>query len=416
MLILIAANSTALLSSGNQAAAIDLLSRIVTADVDLLGDTAQDVVLALSAVAYSAIDVSNATLLRQVGSVLDSLVLSQSNSLVAAMVAPGELQSAVKYTSTPTIQMMIAVDPPGSERLTSERLTVEGSPSSFDPMPLNLLPASVSIVTTFFSLAFDPYASGNGTALNTTGVTRLAFAYTDGEPITVANATTPIRFSLPAVDTSGDAQAICAFWNVDTGAYDTAGCAGVPSPYPSGHSVDFWPNFTAHSDLDLVVAWSITGPMVDDGNCFVAVLDCGADNPGPFFVDPRTREVVQSHVPGTIYPDPFNPLAVPAVSCAAANGTDGAPVVAPRALRVIYGTDCALWQPDNAYNCSWSNTKQAFVGDGCISSGPTQCMCRHLTDFASARTPKIETCSLSDMTSFSAADLLTKLKARRAAL
>ena len=33
-----------------------------------------------------------------------------------------------------------------------------------------------------------------------------------------------------------------------------------------------------------------------------------------------------------------------------------------------------------------------------------------LTDFASARVPKIETCSLSDMTSFSAADIVSKLK------
>ncbi len=35
-----------------------------------------------------------------------------------------------------------------------------------------------------------------------------------------------------------------------------------------------------------------------------------------------------------------------------------------------------------------------------------------LTDFASARTPKIATCSLSDMTSLSPGDIVTKLKAR----
>jgi hypothetical protein len=40
-------------------------------------------------------------------------------------------------------------------------------------------------------------------------------------------------------------------------------------------------------------------------------------------------------------------------------------------------------------------------------------MCRHLTDFASARVPKVETCSLADMTSFSAADIVTKLKVRQ---
>jgi hypothetical protein len=92
--------------------------------------------------------------------------------------------------------------------------------------------------------------------------------------------------------------------------------------------------------------------------------------------------------------------------------------------------------------------RQAFSGGGCVPTGPaTQCMCRHvrgaaqlqhactlradhthhliradgppcsarffplqLTDFASERKPKIATCSLSDMTSFSFGDIITKLK------
>ena len=51
------------------------------------------------------------------------------------------------------------------------------------------------------------------------------------------------------------------------------------------------------------------------------------------------------------------------------------------------------------------------MGGGCVAAaGPTQCMCRHLTDFASARVPKIQTCSLSDMMSLSPGDIITKLR------
>ena len=372
MLAQIAANSSALLAPDNQAAAIDALSRIVDAPVDLSGDSGQTVVQALSAVAQAT---NASVVLQQVGSVLDRLAINQANSLVAAM-PTGANVSVVSVTNSATIQMMVAVDPPGSLRLISEALTVPGSSSSFDPMPPDLLPSSVSIVTNFFALSFDPYAgANNGSALNTTGVTRLSFAFTDGTPINVSNVSRPIRFSLPAVDTSGDSQAICTFWNVEKSAYDTQGCVGVPSPYPPGHNVSFLDNFTAHSDAELVMAWNISGPMVDDGSCFVAVLDCAADNPGPYFVDPRTRELVLSQYPAVLYPDPYHPLDVPAVSCSPPGAANAPP---PRTLRVYYGTDCALWRPDNAFNCSWNNTKQAFEGAGCAGGGPTRCMCRHV--------------------------------------
>lgn len=179
---------------------------------------------------------------------------------------------------------------------------------------------------------------------------------------------------------------------------------GLPAPYPPGHNVTWLDNFTAHSDADLVLSWELSGPMVDDGSCYAAVLDCTSEQPGPYFVDPRTRELQLSIHPATVYPDPWEPLVESAVSCG--NGSTG-PL---RTLRVYYGHDCQLWQADNDYNCSWSNVKQAFEGGGCVSNGPTKCMCRHLTDFASARVPKIATCSLSDMTSLSPNDLLTKLK------
>jgi hypothetical protein len=228
-------------------------------------------------------------------------------------------------------------------------------------------------------------------------VTRLAFSNPDGSPIPVANAEAPILFTLPAVNTSsGDDQAVCSFWDTTALKYSTQGCIGVPSPAPPGHSLFFVPGFRTKNDSYLAMAWNITGPLVDDGSCRSALIDCN------------------DAAPGKIYPDARNPLTVPAVSCPPrANWTNTSGVPQPRepVLRVFYGTSCALWRPGNAGNCSWDNVKQAFVGGGCVPSGAaTQCMCRHLTEFASARTPKIATCSLSDMTSLSPGDIVTKLK------
>jgi hypothetical protein len=227
-------------------------------------------------------------------------------------------------------------------------------------------------------------------------VTRLAFSNPDGSPIPVENAEAPILFTLPAVDTSGDDQAVCSFWDTAARTYSTQGCVGVPSPAPPGHSLSFTPGFRTTNDSYLAMAWSISGPLVDDGSCRSSLLDCN------------------DAAPGKVYPDPRNPLAVPAVSCPPrANWTNTSGVPAPRepVLRVFYGTACALWRPGNAGNCSWDNVKQAFVGGGCVPSGAaTQCMCRHLTEFASARAPKIATCSLSDLTSLSPGDIVTKLR------
>jgi len=380
----------------HQAALFDILHRVANSTVDAGGGMAQRVVETLSFVVG---DEANQATMAQAGAVLDQLVLSQASSLVAAG-GSGAAQSIV--TISANIQMMVAVTPPGDSQLTTQPLTVPGCPSSFEPMPANLLPTDVGIITSFFALAFDPHAGTSG--VNTTGVTRLAFSYTDGTTLEVGNAMTPIRFTLPGVDTSGGEQASCSFWDTVAEAYSTEGCVGLPAPYPAGHNVSWLDNFTAHSNADLVLSWELSGPMVDDGSCYAAVLDCTSEQPGPYFVDPRTRELQLSIHPATVYPDPWEPLIESAITCG--NGSNG-PL---RTLRVYYGHDCQLWQPDNDYNCSWNNVKQAFEGGGCVSNGPTKCMCRHLTDFASARVPKIATCSLSDMTSLNPNDLITKLK------
>ena len=375
-LVLAVVGATATLSVETQAAALSVLSAVASGPINVTGGAAQSITSALSAVASSAV-ASNPAALTQVQNVLSNLASSQASSLAATLLAlpPGAPPPAPATTSSATIQTLVQIDPPGSNRLSSQPLTAPGSPSAFEPMPTDLLAGvTTPIVTQFFSLAFDPNGGGGSApALNTTGVTRLAFSSPGGDAIEVANASAPIRFTLPRVDTGGGTdQAVCSFWDTAAGAYATHGCVGVPNPAPPGHSVFFIDNFQTPDDASLASAWNITGPMVNGGYCQVKIIDCNLDKPP------------------VVYPDPRSPLLVPAVACPPrTNGTNGTSAARQPVLRVYYGSQCALWRPSNALNCSWDNIKQAFVGGGCVASdGPTQCMCRHLTDFASARVPK----------------------------
>jgi hypothetical protein len=171
----------------------------------------------------------------------------------------------------------------------------------------------------------------------------------------------------------------------------------VPSPQPPGHKLAFIPGYQTPDDVSLASAWYIEGPLNDARLCLVQVLDCGSDAPCNGTVWGKNC---------SIYPNPRDPLHHPAVAC-----PSNATVAHPPVLRVYYGANCPLWQP-NALNCSWDNIKQSFKGGACVPSpsGSTECMCRHLTDFASARAPKVNMCSASDMSSLSMADILTKLR------
>ena len=382
VLAVVTAAPGVILSPASQANALSILQAVASGPINVSGSAAQSITGALSAVASSA-SVSNPDALKAVSSVINNLASSQATALLASLdLTPGAPPPAPAMTTSATIQTLVMVDPPGGNRLSTQQLTAPGSPSIFEPLPADLLAGVTSpVVTQFFSLAFDPNAgSSNGSATATTGLTRLAFSAPDGGEIPVANAVVPIRFSLPAVNTGVDGQAVCSYWDTKALKYATAGCVGVPSPYPANHSVYFIDSFTAANDTALALAWNISGPMVDDGSCSMALIDCNEAQPRK------------------IFPDPRQPLAVPAIACPPRSNSSATQPV----LRVYYGSACQLWQSGNAGNCSWDAIKQAFVGGGCVAAtGPTLCMCRHLTDFASARVPKVETCSLSDMTSLS---------------
>jgi hypothetical protein len=383
---------------------LGVLGSVATGTISLTGNASNNIIGALSSVASTS-GPGVAPALTAVSNVLASLASSQASALLdnLATLAPGVLPQPLVVTS-PSIQACVQVHvSDGSAPL--ELAPVPGSPSAFEPISASLLPIGTPAVAKFHSLAFDPYASANDT---TTGSTRLEFAGPDGNALVVANASIPILFTLPHVPIVGDAQAACSWWdaaaNNGTGAYATSGCIGVPSPQPPNHTLAFVPGYSTPDDVSLASSWTISGPLFPPAACQVQVLDCGSDLPcsGPVW----GRNC-------TIYPNPRSPMLFPAVACPSGINTslaNGTALPAP-VLRVVYGALCPLWQA-NALNCSWDNIKQSFTGDGCSPdpTNTTQCMCRHLTNFASASKPKVSLCSASDMGSLSASDIITKLR------
>ena len=316
-------------------AALDVLLLVATSTGAIANSSfavAQSVTSALSAVTFVALSSHSAVVLQQVQLVLMALMNSTAAGLVAQLNAlpPGSELPAVNVSS-PLVSWVVRVDPPDSLRLTSEPLTV--GEAKFLPFPAGLLPPNTTIIASLFELPFnaDGYASPTDViAAGVTTIFRIVLSRVDESIVEISNVTTPIRFNLPAVNTSGNTQAVCAFWDPGVAAFSTRGCAGVPSPRPPEHNVAFIPGFTAANDAVLALAWSISGPMLCGGRCSMTVLDCNDAEPG------------------VVYPDPRNPLAVAAIACPPrVNGSTATQPV----LRVYTGSQCELWQTENGYNC-----------------------------------------------------------------
>ena len=393
VLALVTATPNISLTSTSQNQALNVLSAVAAAPINSSA-SGNVVVQALSHISQMAL-ASNPAALAQVSSVVDTLTSSAGRGLLSSFSSASTAASSTQFSSE-NINATLSVALPGAA---SAPIGAPGATSSFDALPSGLLSsaagANTAVLTEFRSLKFDPWANAsNRTSLNTTGgSTRLAFNTSTGA-LVVANLSKPVTFTMPGVSTGSAYQAACSFYNTTSRTYATNGCIGVPNPQPGNHTLGFAPNATVPDDASLVLAWTIQGPMMETELCDVLVLNCAADGPCEGAVWGKSC---------VVYPNPRSPLAVSAVSCPA-NAT------VPPVLRVYYGEGCALWQP-NTFNCTWNNTLQAFNGGGCVAGGNvTRCMCRHLTDFAAARVPKVTTCSLSDMTSFSAADIISKLK------
>ena len=350
--------NTSQVSSAGADAALSILQSVSSAgtqrNVSVSLATSVAITAGLSSIAEAAqsmdSDVDPSVLLT-VSDIVDSLAQSQ----LAGLTVPGEPPVIV---SSKSIQMCVQLDAPdASSRLFSQPLTAANSSSSFAPLPPSLFGgATAPVRTQFTSLTFDPFEPDE----SSTGITRLAFSSgtgTAGAPIAVANLSAPIHFTLPTLPAdalSNGSKAQCQFWDTAATppAYATHGCAQLPDPRPPGHTISWVPGFVARSDADMALAWNITGPLLD-GNCTRQLLDCSLPSPP------------------LVLPNPSS-LRFPGVSCS--------PNVSTAPMLVFVGSRCRLWQAaNNTFNCSWDNTKQAFVGGGCVPSNqPVQCACRHV--------------------------------------
>ena len=376
---------------GVSSGVLSVLGQIAGGTLAAGGNASGSVVSSLNVVATA-----DPTLVDQIAAVLTTLFSNQAAVLAATYSAsspppPPFVASSPLINSSIQIQVAAAGAPIAIT-------AAAGSLSVFQPLPAGLLPAGAAVVSTLVSLAFDPHGG-----VNNTGITQLSFSSLNGSVVEVQNASSPILFTLPPVSLDAGTQATCSFWDPATSNYSTHGCIAVPSPQPPGHTLSFIANFSTPTDASLTSAWQISGPMWEPDICETTILDCNVDAPcsGPVWGKACL-----------VYPNPRDPLGVKVVSCPATNGTNAtAPPARQPVLRVYSGVGCALWQ-NNTFNCAWSNVLQSFEGAGCVQGGGgvTQCMCRHLTDFASVRAPQVQTCSLSDMSSLTAADIVTKLK------
>jgi hypothetical protein len=361
------------LSPAGTQAAVSLLSSLAAVPGGVLPPSAASSVAgALSSLASPTASVA---LLGQLGSVVTSL----GASMMASMSEPGESVTI----SSPSVQMTLQLDDAGpGSRLFSAPLSAPGSSSSFAALPADALsaaPPGVAVQTSFTSLAFDPYAGGNGT-----GVTSLSFSSRDGGEIPVHGLAVPITFSMPALALDADSQAVCRFWDPAAGVYSTDGCATLPNPAPAASFLQLaWANFTLTAPASVAAAWTATGPLM--AGCTEMYLDCGN----------ATQRVLK------VVMNPEDVFSMPPITCGAA--TSGV-------LRVFSGTACELYKSSNAADCAWDTIKQSFSGAGCVPAVATQCACTHLTSFAGQAAPKVAVCSAQDLVSLNPADLVSKLK------
>ena len=374
------------------------LSVLVSVVSTVPASSGQTVADALSNITTSA-QVSQATspaALTIVTSVMSSLQTAQVASLLGS--SNSSVTPVSVLLSSPNINSSVLLVPPSAA---SAALAVPGS--SFAPLPAAVLPAGIPLVVQFLALSFSPYnaSASSSVATSVGGMTRLVLTSTNGTTIPVSNTVSPIMFNTSAASRVPGSKAACVWWDNTDGAFSARGCTAVPNPAPANHTLGFIPGYQTPTDATLAGAWSITGPLFD-ATCQLQLVDCTADAPCTGTVWGRNCSV---------YPNPRLPLGPDnaAVTCPVCPGPS-CPLTGPPVLRVAYGAGCALWQ-NNTLGCWWNNTNQTFVGPGCVStSGPAQCMCRHLTDFAAARAPSLSTVSTAELLGLSAADIITKLR------
>jgi hypothetical protein len=331
-----------------------------------------DAIAAADAAAVTEATAEGLPVLRGVLSAVAGLAASLQAQLSVAGEAPVSL-------SSPAISSTVALDltTPDS-RLFTQRTGAPGAPqAAFGPLPADALPTGLSAVnTSFHFLSFDPHS---GAVNNGSGSARLLLSGPDGAPLNVSGLVVPIAITLPPLPAEqlapgSGAASVCTFWSTARQVYSADDCVGLPNPLPLGMSAEFNASVAALGAAGAaeLTAAVVLGPSSHAllAGCSVAVLDCAARGASAVF-----------------FLNPDDPFSAPAVRCPALPGDGGASAVglggvaaaeAPP-LRVYYGAQCALWRQDNAAQCWWNATAQAFAGAGCVASAaPQQCLCRHV--------------------------------------
>ena len=210
------------------------------------------------------------------------------------------------------------------------------------------------------------------TPLPATGATSVLYSNVTGLYYTCASATSCAQFTPPtpawvapfnpgfAVNASNTSQLLSTSalfssggaWGLAPAGANTSALSAAPLLFDAATGLLYEPTNGS------VFNTSTVSVMAPGGGCGEVFLNCS---------DP-------AQINKTIFPDPAQPLAVPAVSCGGA--------LSARVLRVVTGgASCPL--TSNASGCAWNQTSQAFSGPGCVAAPQTDCACLHLTDFAS---------------------------------
>ena len=337
------------------------------------------------------IDVTMTTAVAVNGSATSTLAaVGAVASLAGSALVQAGLPALVTTPAPPSRVSFLPPQPPSPPPLPPPPPTPPpAAPSS--PPPAPAAPASSAMATTLLSVAYDPYSL----LPSASSVVALSFTQQgSGSAYHPSDLTTPITFTLPPSTAPGGD--VCQFFNTTTGTYDTTGCVTLPTP-PAGLAVAFDPTATTPSDAALAASWTISGPLA--AGCTSTVLDCGGADAGRAVrLNPANED------------DGFG-------SC----NNQTTPV------RIFSGQFCALWQPapaggGNSTACHWNTTVQNFVGAGCAaglsvtpgtnstSQPPTQCSCRHATEFASSPPLTISTVSPKDLVDFNPAEIWTRLR------
>ena len=152
-----------------------------------------------------------------------------------------------------------------------------------------------------------------------------------GQPLPVANLTSPVTFALPAAAMAlSEQHAACTWWDARAAQLSPSGCVAAPNPAPPppAHTVAFRRTagdaggltpasssaadgalaFQTPSDASLAGGWELRGPLAQ--NCSTLVMDCAAAA--------AAAASGRAPAPGP-YLDPTDPFTYGRASCSAAS-------------------------------------------------------------------------------------------------